>query len=62
MRVLFLLLSPSVRAHLRLLAKLAFALHDEPLKELLRTVAPAEIVLARLRAIEETAPLPTGGK
>jgi PTS system nitrogen regulatory IIA component len=52
-RVLFLLLSPSVRQHLQMLAQLAYALHDAPLKELLRTAAPPAEILSRLRALEQ---------
>ncbi|HBZ70588.1 MAG TPA: PTS fructose transporter subunit IIA [Deltaproteobacteria bacterium] len=56
-RVLFTLLSPSVRIHLQLLAKLAFALHDETLMELLRTAAPKRSILERMAALEaEPAP------
>jgi PTS system nitrogen regulatory IIA component len=52
-RTLFVLLSPSVRAHLRLLSLLAFALHDPALRALLEKTAPPERILGRLRAIEE---------
>jgi PTS system nitrogen regulatory IIA component len=55
-RVLFALLSPSVRIHLQLLAKLAFALHDEALKELLRSGAPKEAILARISVLEQAEP------
>ncbi len=54
-RVLFVLLSPSVRAHLQMFARLAFALHDERLQTLLQTAAPREAILDRLRAIEQDA-------
>lgn len=52
-RVVFLLLSPSVRDHLRLLAKLAAALHDEDFKKLLHTAAPGREILDRLALIEK---------
>jgi len=55
-RVLFTLLSPSVRIHLQLLAKLAFALHDEALKKLLRSAAPREAILERISALEQARP------
>jgi PTS system nitrogen regulatory IIA component len=55
-RVLFTLLSPSVRVHLQLLARLAFALHDETLRHLLHAAAPKEQVLERIAALEETRP------
>jgi nitrogen PTS system EIIA component len=51
-QVLFVLLSPSVRAHLQMFARLAFALHDAEFQELLRTAAPREAILSRVRAIE----------
>jgi len=53
-RVLFVLLSPSVRSHLQMLAKLAFALHDDTLRQLLRTVAPKEAILERIRVLDES--------
>lgn len=55
-RVLFTLLCPSVRIHLQLLAKLAFVLHDETLKELLHTAAPKEAILKRIATLEEAEP------
>ncbi|HET9795748.1 MAG TPA: PTS sugar transporter subunit IIA [Thermoanaerobaculia bacterium] len=51
-RVLFMLLSPTVRDHLQMLAKLAAALHDEEFKELLASAAPREKILDRLRAVK----------
>jgi nitrogen PTS system EIIA component len=51
-RVLCMLLSPSVRDHLQMLAKLAAALHDETFKELLHAAAPREEILNHLRAVE----------
>ena len=51
-QVLFLLLSPSVRQHLRMFARLAFALHDETLKRLLRDAASRESILDRIRVVE----------
>lgn len=55
-RVVFLLLSPSIRDHLRLLAKLAAALHDKTLKELLHAAAPRQEILDRIAAVETNAP------
>jgi len=54
-RILFTLLTPSVRQHLRTLAKLAFALHDPGLRELLNRAAPAPAILERIRALEAAA-------
>ncbi len=50
--VLFTLLSPSVRRHLQMLGRLAFALHDPSLKELLRNSATREEIIVRVRGIE----------
>jgi nitrogen PTS system EIIA component len=50
--VLFLLLTPSVRDHLRMLARLAAALHDETLKGLLRAAAPRGAILDRIAVLE----------
>ena len=54
-RVVFLLLSPSVRDHLKLLSRLAAALHDEALKKLLHSAAPAGEILERIGSIEGAA-------
>ncbi len=51
-RVLFTLLSPSIRAHLQILARLTYALHDAALLRLLEKPAAPEAILARLGAIE----------
>lgn len=51
--VLFLLLTPSVRDHLRMLSRLAAALHDEPLKQLLHAAAPRGAILDRVAALEK---------
>ena len=51
-RVLCMLLSPSVRDHLQILARLAAALHDETFKELLHAAAPRVGILNHLRAVE----------
>lgn len=50
--VLFTLLSPSVRAHLQLLAKIAFLLHDAEFRRLLQRQAKREAILGRVRALE----------
>jgi len=60
-RVLFTLLSPSIRMHLQMLAKLAFALHDEALVRLLGATPSRDTILERVRALEaEPAPAPGG--
>ena len=51
--VLFLVVSPSVPAHLRILAQLGFALRDPELRRLLRTAAPTSAILERLAAVED---------
>jgi len=49
---LFTVVSATVPAHLRILAQLGFALHDEPLRELLRARVPGSVILERIRTIE----------
>jgi PTS system nitrogen regulatory IIA component len=51
-RVLFSLLSPSTRIHLRLLARLAWLLRDEPLGQLLTEHAPEGAILDRVQFLE----------
>jgi len=53
-RVLFALLSPSIRTHLQILSRLTFALHDATLQKLLRGPCTEEALLSRLGAIEES--------
>ena len=45
---LFLLLSPTVPDHLRMLSQLSYALHDEGLRALLERRAPLEAIVGRL--------------
>jgi nitrogen PTS system EIIA component len=49
---LFVVVSPDIPTHLRILAQLGFALRDEGLRALLRDAAPADAILARVAAIE----------
>jgi nitrogen PTS system EIIA component len=49
---LFTVVSATVPSHLRILARMGFALHDERLRELLRTRAPAPAILERVAEIE----------
>jgi PTS system nitrogen regulatory IIA component len=51
---LFMVVSPVVPTHLRILAQLGFALRDDTLRELLRDRAPAEAILDRIELIETT--------
>jgi nitrogen PTS system EIIA component len=46
--VLFLLLSPTVPDHLKMLSQLSYALHDTPVRSLLERRAPLEALIARL--------------
>ena len=55
-RMLFTLLSPTVSAHLQMLSKLSFALHDETLRDLLQHHAPEAELLERLAGLEGSAP------
>jgi PTS system nitrogen regulatory IIA component len=49
---LFSLICPTVRAHLALLSRLAFALHDERFKRVIAERGPADEVLAEARRVE----------
>jgi PTS system nitrogen regulatory IIA component len=51
---LFMVISPSVSDHLGILARLAFVLHDQELRALLRARAPAERILERVEIVEST--------
>ena len=48
---LFLLLSPTVEAHLQTLSRIGFMLHDTAFRKLLEKQAPRESILARLAAL-----------
>jgi PTS system nitrogen regulatory IIA component len=50
--VLFTLLSPSIRMHLQILARLPLALHDANLRGLLKAAAPEEAIFERFGIIE----------
>ncbi|MFL5378688.1 MAG: PTS sugar transporter subunit IIA [Myxococcales bacterium] len=52
---LFVLLTPSVGAHLQMLARLAAALHDEGFKAAVLRRAPAEDILAEARRLDAAA-------
>jgi nitrogen PTS system EIIA component len=52
-QILFVLVSPTIRLHLRLLSRLAFALRDAEFKAMLDQRAPAETIFAAARRIEE---------
>jgi PTS system nitrogen regulatory IIA component len=49
----FLVVSPSVPSHLRVLAQLAFVLRDPGLRQLLQDRAPPPAILRRVREIEK---------
>jgi len=51
--VLFTMVSPTVRAHLRLLSRLSFALHDAGFKDAVLRQAPREEILAACRRVED---------
>lgn len=52
--ILFTLVTPNVKAHLNLLAKLAFLLHDQPFQELLHRPGSEGEIMAAIRALEDT--------
>lgn len=51
-RVLFVILSPSVRGHLQMLAKIAFALHDPTFKKMMKSASPPEAILERAKLLD----------
>jgi PTS system nitrogen regulatory IIA component len=51
---LFIVVSPTVPAHLRILGQLGFLLRDDLLRELLQQRAPPEALLARIELLEAT--------
>lgn len=51
---LFMVISPTVPVHLRILAQLGFLLRDETLRGLLGRRAPAEEILSRIEGLEAT--------
>jgi len=52
--ILFTLVTPNVKAHLNLLAKLAFLLHDQPFQALLHRPGSEDEIMAAVRALEES--------
>lgn len=54
--ILFTLVTPNVKAHLNLLAKLAFLLHDSGFKELLHRPGSESEIMKSIRTLEETIP------
>ena len=53
MTILFTLVTPNVKAHLQLLAKLAFLLHDQPFQELLHRANTEDEIMTTIRALED---------
>ena len=53
---LFLLLSPTIQLHLRMLSQLSYALHDAPARALVERRAPLPELLARLRELPAQGP------
>jgi PTS system nitrogen regulatory IIA component len=52
-QILFTITSPTVRTHLHLLSKLAYALRDDHLRQVLRPPCQKELILATLQQIED---------
>ncbi len=50
---LFVLVSPTIRAHLRMLARIACVLRDEPFRAALKRRAPAQEILREVRRAED---------
>lgn len=57
---LFVVVSPNVPAHLRILAHLGFVLRDASLRRLLRTAAPTDAILERIASLERPGPVTRG--
>ena len=51
---LFVLVSPTIRAHLRMLARIACVLRDESIRAVLRQRGPADEILREVRRAEES--------
>jgi PTS system nitrogen regulatory IIA component len=52
--ILFTLITPNVKAHLNLLAKLAFLLHDQPFQALLHRPGSETDILSAIRILESS--------
>jgi len=52
--ILFTLITPNVKAHLHLLAKLAFLLHDQPFQSLLHRPGTEGEIMSAIRKLEES--------
>ena len=52
--ILFTLVTPNVKEHLHLLAKLAFLLHDQPFQELLHRPGSETEIMAAIYSLEES--------
>jgi PTS system nitrogen regulatory IIA component len=50
---IFLIASPTARMHLQLLSRLSFALHDQDLKALLTSRAPAAEIITEFQRVED---------
>jgi PTS system nitrogen regulatory IIA component len=57
--VLFSIISPTNRAHLQLLSRLSFALHDDRLRQAVIRKAPREEILCEVRRVEAGMGAPT---
>ena len=58
---LFVVVSPNVPSHLRILAELGFVLRDQGLRQLLRSAGPTQAILERIAALEATSPVRAAG-
>jgi PTS system nitrogen regulatory IIA component len=56
---LFTLVSPTVRAHLHLLSRLAFCLRDKHLRSILEEEAGRDVILEGFREVEAELPVRT---
>jgi PTS system nitrogen regulatory IIA component len=56
---LFVVVSPDIPAHLRILAQLGFILRDGEVRQRLREGAPTNAILARIAAVEASPSAPS---
>jgi PTS system nitrogen regulatory IIA component len=55
---LFTLISPTVRAHLRMLSMISFAVRDEQFRQVLRSHGSREEIFEHARRVEQCFPVP----
>lgn len=59
-RILFSVISPTVAAHVQILARLSRALHDDGFRKSVVGIKPREVILREARRVEQLEPAPEG--